>query len=234
MSYPPVFPEFTKRRFVREMPTNEQPINRLYQVGATFMSTGEILATVLQTDDAVDLANDILNHYGNLSRILHATPEQLAHFKIDAQQVARIKASLELGRRLVIEERQCRGKISSPADIANMLMAEMSTLTQEHLRVALLNTRNEVIDIPTIYIGSLNASVIRIGEVIKPAIIHNAAAFILIHNHPSGDPSPSPEDIQVTRQVKKAAELVDLKLLDHVIIGHNRYVSLQERGLGFD
>jgi DNA repair protein RadC len=113
-------------------------------------------------------------------------------------------------------------------------MSEMMFLEQEHLRLILLDTRNRVLSTPTIYIGSLNTSVIRIGELFRAAIKENAAAFIIVHNHPSGDPSPSPEDINVTRQVAQSGKLLDIDLLDHIVIGRQRYVSLKERGLGFD
>ena len=113
-------------------------------------------------------------------------------------------------------------------------MAEMSLLEQEHLRVVLLDTRNFVQRIVTVYIGSLNSAVVRVGELFRPAVKDNAAALIIAHNHPSGDPSPSPEDIRVTREVVKAGQLLDIQILDHIIIGRGRFVSLKERGLGFD
>jgi DNA repair protein RadC len=113
-------------------------------------------------------------------------------------------------------------------------MSEMMFLEQEHLRLILLDTRNRVISTPTVYVGSLNTSVVRIGELFRAAIKDNAAAFIVAHNHPSGDPSPSPEDVTVTRQIVQSGKLLDIELLDHVIIGRQRYVSLKERGLGFD
>jgi DNA repair protein RadC len=124
--------------------------------------------------------------------------------------------------------------VPSPADAANLLMFEKMNLAQEHLRVILLDTRNRVLATPTIYVGSLNSSVVRIGELFKAAIRDNAAAVIVAHNHPSSDPSPSPEDIHVTRQMVKAGKLLDVSVLDHIIIGRNRWVSLKERGLGFD
>lgn len=125
-------------------------------------------------------------------------------------------------------------KITSPADAANLLMTEMAFLEQEHLRLILLDTRNHVIGTPTIYVGSLNTSVVRIGELFRAAVRANAAAMIVAHNHPSGDPSPSPEDVNVTREMVRAGKIMSLDVLDHVIIGRMRYVSLKERGLGFD
>ena len=125
-------------------------------------------------------------------------------------------------------------RVSSPADAANLLMSDMALLEQEHLRLVLLDTRNHVLATPNIYVGSLNTSVIRVGELFRHAIKENAAAMIVAHNHPSGDPSPSPEDVSVTRQIVSAGQLLDVEVLDHLVIGHGRYVSLKERGLGFD
>ena len=116
----------------------------------------------------------------------------------------------------------------------NLLMTEMSLLEQEHLRLVLLDTRNHVLATPTIYVGSLNTSVVRVGELFRAAIKENAAALIVVHNHPSGDPSPAPEDVRVTGQIVSAGKLLDVDVLDHIIIGRQRFVSLKERGLGFE
>lgn len=147
---------------------------------------------------------------------------------------ARLKAALELGRRLLTESPDERPQIASPADAANLLLAEMSALEKEEVRVILLDTRNRVLDIPTVYVGSLNTTVVRIGELFRAAIRQNAAAIILVHNHPSSDPSPSPEDVRLTEMTVQAGNLMDVELLDHLIIGGGgRFVSLKERGLGF-
>jgi DNA repair protein RadC len=114
-----------------------------------------------------------------------------------------------------------------------MLMAEMSLLDQEHLRTVLLDTRNRVVAIPTVYVGSLNAASVRVGEVFKEAIRRNVAAMIVVHNHPSHDPTPSPEDVQVTRMIVEAGSLLNIDVLDHLVIGRQRFVSMKERGLGF-
>jgi DNA repair protein RadC len=153
---------------------------------------------------------------------------------IGEAKAVEIKAALELGRRLIASSPQEKPKISSPADAANLLMSEMSLLEQEHLRLLLLDTRNNVLASPTVYVGSLNTSVIRVAELFRAALKENAAAIIVAHNHPSGDPSPSPEDINVTKQIVKAGEIIDIEVLDHIIIGQQRFVSLKERGMGFD
>ena len=123
--------------------------------------------------------------------------------------------------------------IRSPKDVADLLMPEMQELPHEEFRTVLLNTKNSVLDIPTIYKGTLNSAPIRVAEVFKPAILANAASLIAVHCHPSGDPTPSPEDVRTTSQLAQAGQLLDVELLDHVIIGRGRYVSLKERRLGF-
>jgi DNA repair protein RadC len=149
-------------------------------------------------------------------------------------KAAEIKAALEIGRRLVASAPEERRRVTTPDDAFHLLKSEMMFLEQEHLRLILLDTRNHVLRTPTIYIGSLNTSVVRVGELFRAAIRENAAALIVAHNHPSGDPAPSPEDINVTRQIVQAGKLLDVDVLDHIIIGRGRFVSLKQRGLGFD
>lgn len=224
------------RRLIRDMSPGEQPLNRLYQAGTQAVSDAELIAAVLQTKDALDLAHELLQMAGgSLLRLPHLTRAQLKRLSgIGDAQAARLQAALELGKRVLVAAASEKPKVTSPADAANLLMYEMMNLEQEHLRLILLDTRNQVLATPTVYIGSLNTSVVRIGELFKQALIYNAAALIAAHNHPSHDPSPSPEDINVTRQLVRAGKLLDLEVLDHIIIGRNRYVSLKERGLGFD
>jgi DNA repair protein RadC len=226
----------SSRRLIRDMAPSEQPLNRLYHVGTQAVSNAELIAAVLQTKDALDLAHDLLQLAGgSLLRLPHLTRAQLKQLSgIGDAQAARLQAALELGKRVLKAEAGDKPKITSPADAANLLMVEMMNLEQEHLRLILLDTRNHVLAMPTVYIGSLNTSVVRIGELFKQALIYNAAALIVLHNHPSGDPSPSPEDVNVTRQLVQAGKLLDQEVLDHIIIGRNRWVSLKERGLGFD
>jgi DNA repair protein RadC len=223
-----------RRRYVRDMPAEERPLTRLQAHGTAALSTTEILASVLQTHDALDLATDMINIFGSLAAMARATMPELCQFDgVGESQAVRIKAALELGRRMMSEQKGERTCVSSPGDAANFLMSEMMNLEQEHLRLILLDTRNRILGTPTIYIGSLNTSVVRIGELFRAAIRENAAAIIVIHNHPSGDPTPSPEDIRVTRKLVEAGKLMDVEVLDHIVIGHQRYVSLKERGLEF-
>lgn len=224
---------------IRDMAEEDRPRERLIQVGVAALSTAELLAIVLRTgvggESVLRLAERMLAEFRGLPGLARATlPELTTVHGIGDAKASEVKAALELGRRLMTSAPEERSRVTSPADAANLLMSEMMFLEQEHLRLILLNTRNEVLSTPTIYIGSLNTSVVRIGELFRAAIRENAAALIVAHNHPSGDPAPSPQDINVTRQLVSAGKLLDIDVLDHVIIGRQRYVSLKERGLGFD
>ncbi|MCC6178943.1 MAG: DNA repair protein RadC [Chloroflexi bacterium] len=225
---------------LKDLPESVRPRERLKYAGASALSTAELLAIVLRTGsrggNVLDLANRLLADFGGLAPLDAASiPEICRHDGLGEVKAIEIKAAFELGRRLVSLNPTDRPQIRSPFDIANLVKAEMSALGQEHLRVLLLNTKNHVVGSHDVYRGSLNTAVVRVGELFREAIRQNSAALVLIHNHPSGDPTPSPEDIDLTRQVSEAGALLDIAVLDHVIIGSGApgYVSLKERGLGF-
>ena len=227
------------RPTIKEMPLNLRPRERMIQVGEGALSTAELLAIILRTgvggENVLALATRLLSTFGGLPGLARASFAELKQVKgLGPAKTSQIKAALELGRRMLIAAPEQRFVVRSPADVAQLLLAEMSHLEQEHFRVVFLDTRNQVLGIETIYIGSLNASHIRVAEVFRDAIKRNCAAIIVAHNHPSGDPSPSPEDVSVTRELASAGNLLDIELLDHLIIGQQRFVSLRERGLGFD
>jgi DNA repair protein RadC len=224
---------------IRDMAEHDRPRERLIRVGAEALSTAELLAIILRTgghgESVLRLAERLLIQFGNLPGLSRATITELTDAKgLGSAKAAEIKAALEIGRRLVASSPEDRPRVVSPDDAFNLLKSEMMFLDQEHLRLILLDTRNKVLRTPTIYVGSLNTSVVRVGELFRAAIRENAAAFIVAHNHPSGDPAPSPEDINVTRQIVEAGRLLDIDVLDHIIIGSGRFVSLKQRGLGFD
>ncbi|MCL4264809.1 MAG: DNA repair protein RadC [Anaerolineae bacterium] len=220
------------------MPDSSRPRERLLTVGERSLSQAELLAITLRTgngqENALHLAQRLLNQFRGLPGIAQASVTELTAVRgIGQVKAIEIKAALELGRRLLTTAPEERLPITSPNQAANILMPEMSHLPQEQIRTILLDTRNRVLSIPTIYIGSLNTTSIRVGEIFRPAIKENAAAIILSHNHPSGDSSPSPEDISVTRKIVQAGELLGISVLDHIIIGNQQYASLKERGAGF-
>jgi len=223
---------------IKDLPSNERPRERLLRYGAGALSTAELLAIILRTgvrdENVVRVSQRLLATFDNLSGLAQAnTTELMAEKGLGPAKASQLKAALELGRRLLVEAPEQRPQVRSPADAANLLMSEMSLLEQEHLRTVLLDTKNRVLGTPTVYIGSLNTSLIRIGEMFREAVRTNCAALIVAHNHPSGDPTPSPEDVAVTRQIAEAGKLLDIEVLDHLIIGRQRFVSLKERGLGF-
>ena len=236
-------PDYTpeSRPYLRlcDLPAEERPRERLYHVGERALSTTELLAIVIGSghgnDNVLQLAQLLLSDLDGLSGLARASTYELRQVKgIGEVKAAQIKAALELGRRATKSPMPERPIVRSPAEAAHLLMPEMCNLEQEHTRVILLNTRNHVLSTPTIYIGNLNSTVIRFAELFRAGIRQNAASIIVAHNHPSGDPAPSPEDIVMTRKMVEAGEFLGIDVLDHIIIGRNSFVSLKERQFGFD
>jgi DNA repair protein RadC len=221
-----VQPAMPSLRTLRETPTQ-----RISAVGAHAASNLELLGAILGN---ADTALGVLAHFPALHDLAKANLLELEQVHgVGKSGAVRVKAALELGRRLLNERPDERFQIRSPADAAALLMPEMSLLEQEHLKVMLLDTRNRVLTIVTVYVGSLNTTVIRVGELFREAVRLNASAIIVVHNHPSGDPAPSPDDVAVTRNIIAAGKMLDCEVLDHLVIGQQRFVSLKERGLAF-
>ncbi len=228
------------RALMSAIPEGERPRERLRIVGAPALSQRELLAILLRIGtrgrSALILADVLLSRFGGLSGLARADLADLQSVPgIGPVKAVELKAALELGKRMIMSAPdQQRPQIKSPADAAQLLMLEMGTLEQEEVRTLLLDTRNRVLAIPMIYRGSLNTTSMRVAEVFKDAIRTNSAGIIVAHNHPSGDPAPSAEDIRVTRTLVQAGKLLDVDVLDHIVISQNRFVSLKERGLGFE
>ncbi len=224
---------------ITDLDSSDRPRERLLNLGATSLSNAELIAILLRAGiegmNVLQLAQKLLLDLGGLTGLHQAPLEALCERRgIGPAKASQLKAAIELGRRLSIASPQERPVIQSPEDAASLLLYEMGALEQEHLRVLLLDTRNRVLRTVEVYRGSLNSSMIRIGEIFREAIRMNAAAIIVAHNHPSGDPTPSPEDVRVTKALVESGELMDIEVLDHLIIGKNRYVSLKSKGLGFE
>ncbi|RME86633.1 MAG: JAB domain-containing protein [Anaerolineae bacterium] len=223
---------------ITDLHASERPRERLAALGAQALSNAELLAILLRVgvagENAVQVGQRLLQTFGGLTG-LHRAPfaELRKQHGIGEAKAAQIKAAIELGRRLSLESPIERPTIHSPADAAALVQYEMSALEQEHLRVLLLDTRNHVLDIVEVYRGSVNSSQVRVGEVFREAIRRNATAIIVVHNHPSGDPTPSPDDVAVTRAIIQAGQLLGVEVLDHIVIGQGRFVSLKERKLAF-
>lgn len=222
---------------IREMPTNMQPIKRMAFAGPGALNDAETLSIVLGSgrkgENAIRVAENVLTRFGGLAGIINATDEELcAVAGIGPTKAAQMRAALEIGRRLIGSRLADCPTVRGPSDVANLLMLEMGLLEREELRVLVMDTKNHVRKVVTVYQGNLNTAVVRVGEVFTPALRANAASIIVVHNHPSSDPTPSPEDVRVTEMLVQAGKLLDVAVLDHIIIGRNRYVSLKERGLG--
>jgi DNA repair protein RadC len=218
---------------VKELPAELKPSERARTYGVYSLNNVELLQLVYGFKD-YNTPAALLKEAGSLAGIVNMTTEEMEAIPgIGPKGALAIKAALELGKRMLVSLPQDKVQVRSPADISALLMLDMATLEQEHMKAVLLDTKNFVIAVETVYVGSLNTAVIRTGEVFKQAIRRNAASIIVVHNHPSGDPTPSPEDVRATEVLIEAGKLVDIPVLDHVVIGKNRYVSLKERGLGF-
>ena len=224
---------------VREMPSEERPRERLASYGPRHLSNTELVAILMRTGSAgenvISQSSRLLSRFDGLRGLGKATYAELcAERGISDAKACQILAALELGRRFVSLSPEERATVNCPEDAVNLLSAEMSALDQEHLRVLLLNTRNEVMGIEEIYVGNVNSSVVRPAEVFRPGIRANATSILAVHNHPSGDPTPSGADVSITRDLVEAGKLLGMELLDHLVIGSGkRYVSMKEARLGF-
>ncbi len=225
---------------IRDLPSGERPRERLREHGPRYLNNAELVAILLRSgiagENAINVATRILTQFEGLGGLARAGYGELFGQRgLSHAKTCEILAALELGRRIASLAPEERAQITCPQDAGNLLSAEMSILPQEHLVVLLLNTRNQVVGKRQIYIGTVNSSAVRPAEVLRPAIRENAPSIIVVHNHPSGDPTPSAEDVSVTRDLINAGKLLDIELLDHLVIGQGgRFVSLKERGLGFD
>jgi DNA repair protein RadC len=223
-------------RRLKDLPGELLPRERLFQYGPEALSNKEILAILLRTglkgENVLDFAERLLTVAGGLSGLARLTVHELTMLHgLGSAKAAELKAALELGRRSVSSDPLARPVVNSPQDIAHLVMEEMRYLDREHFRVVSLSTKNHVLGISSISVGSLNSSLVHPRECFKEAIRRNSNAIILLHNHPSGDPTPSKEDIDVTRRLSDGGQILGIEVLDHVIIGDNRYISLKERGI---
>jgi DNA repair protein RadC len=223
---------------ITDLEQSERPRERLAKHGPQALNSAELLAILLRVgvagENAVQVGQRLLKDLHGLRGLQRADYQEICNqHGIGLAKAAQIKAAIELGRRLSVEAPEERPSVHSPGDAAELVKYEMSALEQEELRVILLDIRNRVEHILTVYRGSLNSSQVRIGELFQAAIRRNAAALIVVHNHPSGDPTPSPDDIALTRAIVQAGKLLDVDVLDHLIIGSGRWVSLKEHGGGF-
>jgi DNA repair protein RadC len=209
--------------------TRFAPVKKNTDLLAIVLRSGTRSLTVTQ------MAERLLNRFGGLEGLDRSPVSELCRVPgMGEAKSAQLKAALELGRRLRKQGMDKGTRVRSPQDIVDVLRLEMGALEHEQFRLVLLDTKNRIVDIKTLYEGSLNSTSIRTAEIFREAVRQNCASIIAAHNHPSGDPAPSPEDIRVTEELVKAGKLLDIEVLDHVVIGGgDSYVSLKARGLGF-
>jgi DNA repair protein RadC len=221
---------------LRDVPTEERPRERMQTLGAEALSNAELLAILLRTgsrsESVLHLSERLLIEAEGLRNLFDMSLNEMTSLHgIGLAKAIQVKAALELGKRTGSLSREERYVIRSPKDAAFYLMEEMRNLKKEHFVCLFLNMKNQVMGKETIFVGSLNASIVHPREIFRSAIKRSSASIICLHNHPSGDPTPSPEDIQVTKRLCEAGELMGIDVLDHIIIGDQTYISLKEKGL---
>lgn len=226
----------TNHIMIRDVPKEDRPRERVLRDGVQSLSNQELVAIILRTgtrkESVLQLSSRLLHDFEGLYNLKDATIEELLKINgIGQTKAIQLLATMEFGRRISRLPQQDRYVIRSPEDGASYLMDEMRFLTQEHFICLYLNTKNQVIHQRTVFIGSLNASIVHPREVFKEALKRSAASMICFHNHPSGDPSPSREDIEVTKRLVECGKMIGIDVLDHIIIGDQRFVSLKEKGL---
>jgi DNA repair protein RadC len=229
----------SRGRRLRELPPDERPRERLARRGVAGLSASELIGLIWGSGrrgvSAVGLADDALARFETLTGLARATDLELEGIPgVGAARAAQLVAAFELGRRLLADWPSARWTIRSPVDVADRLVLQMGRLEREELRVILLNTRNTVLRVVTVYQGNVSSSLVRVGELFRDAVRLNAAGVILVHNHPSGDPTPSPDDLHLTAEALAAGRLLDIDVLDHLVIGHDAFISLRDRGVAFD
>lgn len=228
---------------IKEMPEDERPQEKLIKFGPDYLSNAELLALIIRTgnrkgDSAIDTATKVLrslrtaNDSNGLNSLKNANLSNLMEVDgIGEAKAAMILAAVQLGIRLAVSSNGTKIRVTSPSIAANYVLSEMSALEQEHFRIMTLNTKKEINFIREISKGTINMTIVHAREVFRAAISDNAHSIILLHNHPTGDPSPSKEDIGLTKNLIEASKIIGIDILDHIIIGDNRYFSFLEEGL---
>lgn len=216
-----------------ELKSYDSPKHRINEVGPGSLNTAELLAVALRINnvETAEALADLYRKAGSLGRIQRS--DILKIKGLGDGYADAVTAIVEIAKREIKNEVEIKSGLESPSAVFDLVGYEMSNLTQEELWVLLLDNRNKLIKIHKLYRGTLNSSNVRVAEVFREAAVANAANIIVVHNHPSGDPSPSPEDIHLTRALVQAGKLMDIEVLDHIVVGNKRYASLKEKGLGF-
>ncbi len=221
---------------IKEIPFEERPRERFLKYPSSTISTHELIAIILRTgsrqESVIELSKRILYKYDNLKALSNAPIKDLMKIKgIGTSKAIELLAAFELGKRVLKESFDSSVKLHSPESIYLYLKDDLEMKTQEHFIALYLNTKGELVKKETLFIGSLNSSLIHPRELFKHAVLNSAATIIVSHNHPSGDPTPSNQDIEITKILHKNSIMMDIELLDHIIIGKDRYYSFKEKGI---
>ncbi len=220
---------------IEEIPVEDRPRERLRACGVGVLSVRELVAILLGSGNrergAIELAGDLVSSLQSVRDLAGVSVEKLSRVRgVGFAGACRVKAAVELGRRVVKSARGELKIVRSPADAAGLVMEDMKHLDREHFRVILLDSKNSVISVETVSIGTVNASLVHPREVLKPALEKSATCMILVHNHPTGNVSPSREDILLTRRFEKCGRILGIEVVDHIIIGDGTYTSMKEGG----
>lgn len=223
---------------VNDLPNQERPRERLQKLGSGALSAQELLALVIgrgvSGKSVITIAQELITTFGSIKGVSEATIEELAGIKgIGAAKAAQLKASFELGKRQELEKESWYDSydIKDPQSVVRVIRSSIRDKAKEHFKLIILNTRNRITTITNVSTGTLSASLVHPREVFKEAIRRSASSVVLAHNHPSGDPEPSEEDLRITRRLIDAGKIIGIEVLDHIIIGKNSFSSFKERGL---
>ncbi|HAR84641.1 MAG TPA: hypothetical protein DCR69_02835 [Clostridium sp.] len=221
---------------IKDLPKNERPREKMLRYGAEYLSNSELLALILRTgtkeDSVLNLCDRLLSHCGGINGISSPSINDLKQVKgIGEVKATQVLALAELATRFNSFKSGEEHIVSSPKDVSNYMMRQMKGLKKEYFKLIMLNTKNIIISVKDISIGNLNSSIVHPREVFIEAIKLSSASVILCHNHPSGDPTPSKEDILITKRLKECGTLLGIEVLDHIIIGNKAYISLKEKGI---
>ncbi|MCP8617014.1 DNA repair protein RadC [Salirhabdus salicampi] len=221
--------------FIRDIPKQERPREKLLETGSKHLTNQELLSVLLGSgtkhESVMTLAQRVLVTFGGIESLKDTTYEELSAIKgIGKAKAATLVAAIEFGKRIHTIKLEEKYVVRQPVDVAGYIMDELRHLKQEHFIALYLDTKNQIIHQQTLFIGSLNASIVHPREIFKEAVKRSAASIICAHNHPSGDPTPSQEDIQITKRISECGKMIGIEVLDHIVIGNGRYVSLKEKG----
>ena len=221
---------------IHDLPKSERPRERLIKLGPEALSAQELLALIIGRGtpgkSVMHIAQELLNKFGNIKNIGEATIEQLCKIQgIGLAKAAQIKACFEIGKREALEPEQKKYDIQNPQAVVKTIRTSIKDKAKEHFKLVILDSRNKIIGITNVSIGTLNASLAHPREIFKDAITHNAASIILVHNHPSGDPEPSEDDLLLTKRLVESGKILGIEVIDHIIIAKNEFLSFKEKNL---